>query len=83
MLGIAKKGKSVKITDQESRKLLKYTQPSKAYGAAVWSKGMCLMDRFNFIPNCVVILPVLSSGYQMLAIFEMFIVRASWGYSFK
>ena len=39
---------------------------------AVWSKGICLMGKFNFRPNCVSILPVLSSGCQTLAIFEMF-----------
>ena len=40
---------------------------------------MFLMGKFNFIPNCVAILPVLSSGYQTLAIFEMFNVGASRG----
>ena len=42
-------------------------------------KGMCLMGKFNFIPNCVALLLVLSSGYQTLAIFEMFNVGASRG----
>ena len=41
---------------------------------------MCLMGKFNFLPNCVAILPVLSSGYQTMAIFEMFNVGASCGY---
>ena len=47
---------------------------------AVWIKGMCQMDKFNFRPNCVAILLVLSSGYQILAIFEMFNVGASRSY---
>ena len=34
------------------------------------------MDNFKFIPNCVAIMPVLSSGYQTLAIFDMFNVGA-------
>ena len=46
---------------------------------AVWSKGMCLMGKFNLILNCVAILPVLSSVHQTLAIFEMFNVGASRG----
>ena len=50
---------------------------------AVRSKGMCLMGKFNFIQNCVAILAVLSSGCQMLAIFYMFIVGESRGYSLK
>ena len=50
---------------------------------AVPSKGMCLMGKLHFKPNCVEILPILSSGYQMLAIVEMFNVGESWGYSFK
>ena len=40
---------------------------------------MCLMGKLHFIPNCVAILRVL----QTLAIFEMFNVGASLGYSFK
>ena len=28
---------------------------------ALWREGMCLMGKFNFIPNCVVILPVLGN----------------------
>ena len=38
---------------------------------AVWSKWMWLMGKFNIIPNCVAILPVLSSGYKILANVEM------------
>ena len=34
---------------------------------ARWIKGMCLMGKLNFIPNCVIILLFLS-GYQTLAI---------------
>ena len=35
------------------------------------------MGKFSFIPNCVAILRVLSSGYQTLAIFDMFKVIPS------
>ena len=38
------------------------------------------MGKFNFIPNCVAILPILSSGYQILAIFFMFNVGSSQDY---
>ena len=44
---------------------------------------MCLMGKFNFIPNCVAILPDLSSGYQIMAIFEISMcghLGAMWGH---
>ena len=44
---------------------------------------MCLIGKLNFIPNCVAILAVLSSGYQTLAISEMFNLESSQGYSSK
>ena len=50
---------------------------SSSIYTVVWSKGMCLMGKFNFIPNCSAIQPVLSSGYQTFAISDMFNVGHS------
>ena len=37
------------------------------HSTEVWSKGMCLMDKFNYIQNCVAILSVLISPWPWVS----------------